>query len=124
MITVKAKRQGLTVFVSVPAGSGVGELKQRLAEMVNSAGGLQLNGEPVGLSQTDVDVPVPSFEEGEEAAESEEAEEGREKVTAEGLRIAVLDDEVREVDKLELHDGMAVAFAWGEEEFSVAQPQE
>ncbi|KAG7872115.1 hypothetical protein KL916_003453 [Ogataea parapolymorpha] len=127
MITVKAKRQGLTVFVSVPPGSGVGELKQRLAEMLNSAGGLLLHSEPVGLSQTDVDVPVPSFEEAEEdeeAAQSDEAEEGREKVTAEGLRIAVLDDEIREVDELELHDGLAVAFAWGDEQFSVAQPQE
>ncbi|KAG7693301.1 hypothetical protein KL933_000109 [Ogataea haglerorum] len=119
MITVKAKRQGLTVFASVPAGAGVGELKRRLAEMLNSTGGLLLHSEPVGLSQTDVDVPVPSFEEA-----GEPAEEGREKVTAEGLRIGVLEDEIRETDELELRDGLAVAFAWRDEPFSVAQPQE
>ncbi|KAG7816295.1 hypothetical protein KL928_004851 [Ogataea angusta] len=103
---------------------GASELKLRLAEMLNSAGGLLLHSEPVELSQTDADVPVPSFEEAEETAESGEAEAGREKVTAEGLRIALLDDLTREVDELELQDGLAVAFAWGHEQFSVAQPQE
>ncbi|KAH3667385.1 hypothetical protein OGAPHI_003034 [Ogataea philodendri] len=118
MITIKAKRQLQTVFVSVSEDCDAAEVKTRLAEMLNGSGGLVLENKADQVDE--VEVPVPSFEvdSDSEAEEPQEPKlkEGRVQVDAEGLRLGTADLSEQE---LQFKDGGVVAFAWKNEPFNI-----